>query len=672
MRWLLGVMIAIACVVGGPARAGGSAPGLIQLGVEQPAPIQAKKDKGEEEGEEEEELSPAEQAELERMQAIAEANSTAPSRVIVLEWPNSDVNYSNESIQRNVRARIERADAQFYPEVDLYQNGRREPDKSLRPEDQRASVPLNIDAILDAVEEAKMVPWEALDPMGWQRQADQLYALLEELWFVDRPELRQPLFELYLEIGRAANNMRNDAPPYFRKVGPEVTNYYYYLAATLAAQDKSLMSKVHDADTRVAVNYYLEKIEQEGYFDPLTLSFESEGEFDAESFAKQFVVYINGDPTTITSPNGQINVPPARTDVYLERPGDGHSLSQRVELTGIDDEVIAPRDDARRRMGDDFLEELMVHPNECQPDLSGDIITYLAIYAKLHPTSEIYIAVPKEGNPNKLFIWRWERDETALIRVQGGIEFPIRFVLQFNFGTVFDGVGASADFADDATVANSDDPTDAAGLLEYDAQLNISSIPLNFQLRGHFSRLMLSTGVQWGYGMQGKWTDYYKTDYFRKGYLAVVDPTAPVDTEDTTTTATGTTAPTVEGEDFTLALKQRSFSTLWYGGLGIVFLRNAAIGLGPRLWFRAGYHQIPNLIDTTLHAAWTAQIPLTGGDRVRPVVDIDLFGGLKTPLRQSVLSKKGADLYADVTGLDKEIKQPYPTFGLTVGIGTTF
>jgi len=59
------------------------------------------------------------------------------ARVVVLQWQASRVDYTNELLRRNVRARIARPDGRFYPDIDLYQDGRKEPDDTLRPLDQR-------------------------------------------------------------------------------------------------------------------------------------------------------------------------------------------------------------------------------------------------------------------------------------------------------------------------------------------------------------------------------------------------------------------------------------------------------------------------------------------------------------------------------------------------------
>jgi hypothetical protein len=661
MRWF-GMMLAAALCAAGlaaPSRAVAGLPtdgSMVASAFTDPDPfagVQGKKDEDDDDGEAAE-LTPEEQALADKLATIEEANATAPSRVVVLKWPEKDVDYQTEAVQRNVRTRISRADAKFYPEIDLYQAGRVERDASVRPSDQRAMVPDSAIDMLDrAVAEVSTIPWNALEPQDWGVKANMLRGMLDEVWFVDRPELREPLFKMYLQIGRAADNRRDNAPPFYEYVGREAVNYYWYLAATLAWQDPDLMSKVLDQDLHASVSYYKEMLDAES-IDSLTLSFELEGIFDVEQFAKDYTLYINGKEETVTRKDSLLQMPPGRLDIYLKR-SDGHSLSQRVELERVDKEIQFVRDVARKRMGKEFIEQLMKHPNDCIPDLSGDIVNYLSIYAKLHPTSEIYIAVPRDGNPNKVFLWRWERVKGVLVRVLDDTQFPVRFALVFSAGTAFNGAGVSAELADDQTVANAEPGASPADLADITPTLSLAGIPLEFQLRGHYSRLLVMAGVDWIYGVQGKWTDYYHTDVNKRGNIAV--PTESSTIDPTVTTSAATTTPTeTEVDGQVVALKSRTFSPLYYGQVGVVFLRDAAIGFGPRLAMRVGYYQIPNAIDTTLHAGLSAQAPFSqAGGRVRPLVDIDAYGGAMIPLKNSVLQQSAL-----------------VNFGLTLGLGVTF
>ncbi len=214
MRWF-GMMLAAALCAAGlaaPSRAVAGLPtdgSMVASAFTDPDPfagVQGKKDEDDDDGEAAE-LTPEEQALADKLATIEEANATAPSRVVVLKWPEKDVDYQTEAVQRNVRTRISRADAKFYPEIDLYQAGRVERDASVRPSDQRAMVPDSAIDMLDrAVAEVSTIPWNALEPQDWGVKANMLRGMLDEVWFVDRPELREPLFKMYLQIGRRSTS----------------------------------------------------------------------------------------------------------------------------------------------------------------------------------------------------------------------------------------------------------------------------------------------------------------------------------------------------------------------------------------------------------------------------------------------------------------------------------
>ena len=372
-----------------------------------------------------------EQLEMEaRLAAIEEANKGKAARVVVLQWKGTDTTYKNENLQRNVRSRINRPDSLFYPDVDLYQSGRKEPDPTIRPIDQRAIVPDQaIDLLLDKSDEVASIPWNALSENDWGLRAQELLRLTDSVWFVDRPELREPLFMLYSQIGRAAENANQGSPPFYAEVRGRTVNYFWYLAAALAHRDPALMSKITDADLNTSITYLKDQIDS-GTFEPMQLSFDDEGRtFDPKGFAEEYMLFVDGMEDTITNPDGLYEVPPGRADVYLRR-ADGHSLSDRIENDRMKDKFYFVRQNARKRMGLDFIEQLMENPYECIPAIDGDILNYLSIYQRLHPKADIYIVVPFAGStaPGRLYLWRWDRQQAHLVRVQdntGG--FPIRF-----------------------------------------------------------------------------------------------------------------------------------------------------------------------------------------------------------------------------------------------------
>lgn len=624
----------------------------------------------------EEEL--AEQARLEEFNNSMRGRN---ARVVVLQWQGSDTDYTNEALKRNIINRIARPDAKFYPEVDLYQKGRQEQDRSVRPGDQRASVPDDvIPVVLDAVDDISQIPYDALDEQEWRLRAEELRQLGDELWFLDRTELMEPLFLLYTYTGYAAENTNDNSPPYYTDISGVPVNYYYYLAGALAYQDPALMSKLSNQDLYASVQNYKDQLES-GRFQQLDLSFDDrEGEFDGEQFLKDFVLYINGSPIVITDPDGILTVPLGRVDVYLERPGDGHGLSDRVETVRLTDRYYFVRQNAWKTMGIGFQEQLMEHPYECNPDLDGDILTYLSIYAKIHPTSEIYIAVPKGGStaPGRIFLWRWNRATSQLVLVQdntGG--FPIRFAGVFSSGLAFSTFSFTppedAAFEDVLLDQEPGSPPNFGALAGsvLDFAPVIDGPPLDFQLRGHYNRLMMGVGIQFKVGLNGpdSYADLYQVNG-RDNHQAVELATADcVEGDDGLVgcagTGTGITGTKVVNQ---LALRERSLQRLVYATIGVVLGSDAAVGFGPRGYLRFGWYNAPHAVDMTAHLGLT---PKLGGEpegldrpgRVQMLADFDVFAGVLAPYQDS--------LYVSNFGF-MAVGQPIATFGFTAGLGTTF
>ncbi|MFH1571244.1 MAG: hypothetical protein ABIL09_24865, partial [Gemmatimonadota bacterium] len=278
------------------------------------------------------------------------------ARVIVLRWKDTETDYSDESVRRVVRSRIDRADALFFPEVDLYQNGRKLKDKTVVPAMQPAVVAdANVQSVLDAVNAISGVGYGAMVPHEWGLKAQELERMVELLWFVDRVELREPLFLLYIQIGRAADNQNLPTPPFFEQIGNQTVNYYWYQAAVLAMQEPNLMSKVTDQDMLATLNYYLQQL-QSGAYPTIKVDFELDDQWDAEAFAKTYEILFNGMPVE-PDENAQVPIFLGRTDIYLKRLDTGHGLSERLEVTKLDDKYYPVMQNARKRMGIDFIDQ---------------------------------------------------------------------------------------------------------------------------------------------------------------------------------------------------------------------------------------------------------------------------------------------------------------------------
>jgi hypothetical protein len=624
-----------------------------------------------------------------RLDEVAAASRAREARVVVIKWPETDASYENEAIQRNIRSRIARSDAMFYPEIDLYQAGRREPDREILHAQQRAVVPEDAPArVMAAVDATSAVPWNALSEQEWSLKANSLRQLADAIWFVDRPELREPLFLLYAQIGRAADASGDGSPPFYEQVGGHTVNYYWFLAGAMAKETPALLSKLTDRDVNESVSRITDAI-QRGDFPMMTLSFDDEGGvFDINAFAAEYQVFFNGLEDTIKDENGLYFVPPGRVDIRLER-GDGHSLSERIAFDKLDDKIYFVRDVARKRMGLSFKDELLAYPNECVPPLSEDILTYLAIYQRLHPTAEVYVALPRGGSvaPHHLLLWRWDPVEALLKRVQGQNEFPVRFALTTGTGLTFSGAAytpppISQGISDETTglmgEGGTTSPTDlgdragtsAANLASPSLTPTPSGLPVMVHLRGHYNRLMVQLGLHYATNItptgsgagegpvtnekgQKLWADKYQTNH------RVDSP--------------GHELVDMKGN---VTLRERRLQRLVHLGVGVVLGKNAAIGFGPRGYLRTGWYNAPHAVDLTAHAGYAALAPWAkakGGEiknRVNPLVDVDAYGGIMLPYRDSLFIT--SENNTSKTPLDQKIGKAIGTFGFTLEAGSTF
>ena len=581
------------------------------------------------------------------------------SRVIVLKWPETDTDYMSETVHRNVRSRISSPEAMFFPEVDLYQNGRKVPDRTVIPAMQPAIVPdTNIPGVLSSVDQIATVPWNGMQPAEWGLKAQELKNLSEELWFVDRVELREPMFLLYAQIGRAAENQNHPAPPFYQQVGAFAVNYYWYLAATLAYQEPALMSKLTDQDLAGSINYYLGQLQQ-GAYPVFKVDFEQENHFDEEQFNKDYELLINGLPMELDS-NAQIDTFLGRTDIYLKRRDTGHGLSERLEILKLEDKFYFVRDVARKIMGIEFIEQLFLHKNECTPEVDGDILNYLAIYQKLHEKADIYIAVPENGNPNKVWIWRFDKRSAQLNLVGGGPDgFPVRFAFLWSTGLLYNGASISVD--DDLTDEESLAPDDVATNSRISNELDAATLPFNFELRGHYNRLMIAMGAEFGLNLGAGneqdtakgWVEYYQTPGN--------DSARAYEAQGCSVDENGKTV----CDKLSAAYNERQWNRYLWLSAGVVLGRDAGIGFGPRFAARFGWTNLPHAFQTTAHFGWSVQPPIfeTGG-RVRPLVDLDLRGGAAIARPDS--------LQIDLAAVDDQENVVMPVFGGTLGIGLTF
>ena len=375
---------------------------------------------------------------------------------------------------------------------------------------------------------------------------------------------------------------------------------------------------------------------------------------------RSYEVYLNGILTE-PSDQGQMDVFLGRTDIYLKRKDSGHGLSERLEVTKLEDKIYFVRDTARKKMGKDFIEQLFLHPNECTPALDGDILNYLSIYAKIHEKAEIYIAVPQYGNPNRVWVWRYDRPSANLQLVRGGADgFPVRFALLVQGGIMYNDATVEYDetkYQDELKAQAGDPgavPDPAAGI---NAKLGEAYIPVAFELRGHYNRLMLAIGGEFGFGTGGQsgdttWIETYRTPGEPDAQVVLVEKEAFTDPDTGETSTRNVVKKKVYNE--------RMINRDLYFSTGVVFGRDAGIGFGPRLAFRVGWTNVPYALQTTAHLGWTLAPPGIKplGDRVRPFVDVDGRVGASWPFIPSLA-------HTDPISVS-------PVFGIVAGVGTTF
>src|SRR5690606_27638220 len=107
--------------------------------------------------------------------------------------------------------------------------------------------------------------------------AASLLPLTQEVWFNDRVETRQVLFDLYLTIGQATFNAREQPPPCFRMIGSEHNNYYLYMAAAMLWEEREAgVQIVSKRKPGGELGAYLDDIVQligDGIHAPIPLAF---------------------------------------------------------------------------------------------------------------------------------------------------------------------------------------------------------------------------------------------------------------------------------------------------------------------------------------------------------------------------------------------------------------
>ena len=116
------------------------------------------------------------------------------------------------------------------------------------------------------LDEVSGVPWNALSDVDWGDVADDMLVdadRLEAEGAVDDDGLRELLFLVWIQTGRAAENGNNARQPYYEIVDGRVVNFYWYAAASLAYIDPSLMGMLTDSNLKAPIDYYFDGFQEE-------------------------------------------------------------------------------------------------------------------------------------------------------------------------------------------------------------------------------------------------------------------------------------------------------------------------------------------------------------------------------------------------------------------------
>jgi hypothetical protein len=235
----------------------------------------------------------------------------------------------------------------------------------------------------------------------------------------------------------------------------------------------------------------------------------------------------------------------------------------------------------------------------------------------------MYFAVPVAGDPNKVLLWRWDRDNKVLTKVLDATQgYPLRFAILGGLGSQF------AVLPQPPTCTPSPIPGEPDICTPTAPKFEPTGIPLYAQFRMHWRRLFFIFGGEFtpAIGEDG-FVDMYQT---QDGH-EVVDSSG------------------------TEVFKQKKWNYLLHTGLGFTFLKKAASGIGPRIYVRFGGYDVPHAFDLTLHGGITMEPPgMDQQGRVRLILDIDGYVG-------TLLG------YGDTL-----LEGPALSLGIAIGAGTTF
>ena len=304
-----------------------------------------------------------------------------PPRVLV---PDTD------DVTRGARRRIYRTlgpDAVIVPLSDAYQQGRTQMNR--RVADQQVAVrgPL-LEDVQARARKASEIPygWTAMVEEDYLRLANELVADEARIFFVDRPELREPRFALYTQTGRMAANTNLATAPWVRSIGETEVMWHHFLAGRMAAQEPTLLRTLTSPEDHGAVDYY-RQLAQDGPFEPATVVL--------TPLPADARLLVDGLETPIPD-DRQLTWSPGPLDLQVLVP-TGFSQSHRFDLQP--GQTLHPNQTGEARM--QALLPL-VEATPCTPELDGELNRYLVIYDALHADSATWLAT---HNARHLHAW---------------------------------------------------------------------------------------------------------------------------------------------------------------------------------------------------------------------------------------------------------------------------
>jgi len=335
-----------------------------------------------------------------RMDSLRAAQQAKRPYIVVLEKGGVAVDLEDSRVRRLMRMNVARPSALILPPEDLYQAAR------IYPADGDASD--QVARVSDRwIEEAERM---AADVRGmpdhgrWDVVAEDLHALVEQCFFIDRVELREPLFTLHALAGKAASLANLDEDTRFFIDGE---NLHFSAAGRMAEREPHLVDVFEGLRLEETMDHYVSKFDGEEAL-ATTLHFDRRGVFNPAHFASEFVLQVNGLEMLITDPRGLLSLPPGRVDVSLERE-NGVALSFRLDPERAE----GKRFDVRSMgiwAGNALAEQLL------SDSIDEEYLQSIAIFQRLHPERDIYLAVWERARKNDKFLhmWIWRPDTATL------------------------------------------------------------------------------------------------------------------------------------------------------------------------------------------------------------------------------------------------------------------